>query len=109
MGNRLDLRFRGIACLQDCLTHFEQTRPGRGWHNLGVPPLEQFHIQFRFQLRDICGDRRLRHRDAFRAFREPATFDDRDEVLDLIKVRCSSFAIYIFYRYCLAPVIINGY
>ena len=49
-------------------------------------PVEQFDVEFRFELRDAGRDRRLRYRDTLRAFRETAGLGDRDEMFDLIEL-----------------------
>jgi len=64
----------------------EQTGPGSGRHYRGAPPVEQFDVELRLKLRDAGRDRRLRYRNALRAFRETASLGDRDEMFDLIEL-----------------------
>jgi hypothetical protein len=47
-GNILEFCFHRIAYLKNTLAGFKQPRPCGGWHHGGMPPVKQFHFEFRF-------------------------------------------------------------
>jgi hypothetical protein len=50
----LEIGFNGIVSLQNLLAGLEQTPPSRGQRHRGLPSIEQFDIEFRFDLRDAA-------------------------------------------------------